>query len=236
MNNPVVTGYLYGWLMNAIGVLSGQKTGKTSGFTSFSDFMNSMGSSGFNGNITDPIETKAALWFYNYWGNYLQPEPGILSFLWTILGWGVIALYNVTAALENVFNNLFKLFGLFDYLSDPNSLIGKFYQGFQILGIAIFTMLLIVQITVSVFGKPFKYKDALLHFLLVTFVCAVLPATITKVSSVFYQDLTNKQTGIENITGNSNRNSSKEKNKDTLAIQPVKNNVTDVLELVRGDF
>lgn len=25
MNNPVVTGYLYGWLMNAIGVLSGQK-------------------------------------------------------------------------------------------------------------------------------------------------------------------------------------------------------------------
>ncbi len=204
MNNPVVTGYLYGWLMNAIGVLSGQKTGKTSGFTSFSDFMNSMGSSGFNGNITDPIETKAALWFYNYWGNYLQPEPGILSFLWTILGWGVIALYNVTAALENVFNNLFKLFGLFDYLSDPNSLIGKFYQGFQILGIAIFTMLLIVQ--------------------------------ITKVSSVFYQDLTNKQTGIENITGNSNRNSSKEKNKDTLAIQPVKNNVTDVLELVRGDF
>lgn len=236
MNNPVVTGYLYGWLMNAIGVLTGQKTGKTSNFTSFSDFMNSMGSSGFTGNITDPIETKAALWFYNYWGNYLQPEPGILSFLWTILGWGVIALYNVTAALENVFNNLFKLFGLFDYLSDPNSLIGKFYQGFQILGIAIFTMLLIVQITVSVFGKPFKYKDALLHFLLVTFVCAVLPATITKVSSVFYQDLTNKQTGIENITGNSNRNSSKEKNKDTLAIQPVKNNVTDVLELVRGDF
>lgn len=236
MNNPVVTGYLYGWLMNAIGVLTGQKTGKTSNFTSFSDFMNSMGSSGFTGNITDPIETKAALWFYNYWGNYLQPEPGILSFLWTILGWGVIALYNVTAALENVFNNLFKLFGLFDYLSDPNSLIGKFYQGFQILGIAIFTMLLIVQITVSVFGKPFKYKDALLHFLLVTFVCAVLPATITKVSSVFYQDLTNKQTGIENITGNSNRKSSKEKNKDTLAIQPVKNNVTDVLELVRGDF
>ncbi len=236
MNNPVVTGYLYGWLMNAIGVLTGQKTGKTSNFTSFSDFMNSMGSSGFNGNITDPIETKAALWFYNYWGNYLQPEPGILSFLWTVLGWGVIALYNITAALENVFNNLFKLFGLFDYLSDPSSLIGKFYQGFQILGIAIFTMLLVVQITVSVFGKPFKYKDALLHFLLVTFVCAVLPATITKVSSIFYQDLTNKQTGIENITGNANRNSSKEKNKDTLAIQPVKNNVTDVLELVRGDF
>ncbi len=89
MNNPVVTGYLYGWLMNAIGVLTGQKTGKTSNFTSFSDFMNSMGSSGFTGNITDPIETKAALWFYNYWGNYLQPEPGILSFLWTILGWEI---------------------------------------------------------------------------------------------------------------------------------------------------
>lgn len=236
MNNPVVTGYLYGWLMNAIGFINGTKTGKVENFDSFSDLMNTMSGSGFNGPITAPAETKAALWFYNYWGNYLQPEPGILSFLWTVLGWGVIALYNVTAALENVFNNLFKLFGLFDYLSDPNSLIGKFYQGFQILGIAIFTMLLVVQITVSVFGKPFKYKDALLHFLLVTFVCAVLPATITKVSSIFYQDLTNKQTGIENITGNSNRNSSKEKNKDTLAIQPVKNNVTDVLELVRGDF
>lgn len=222
---------IYDWLVNAIGSLG--STGKTDNFTSFSDLMQTMQKSGFNGNITDPTETKAALWFYNHWGNYLQAQPGVLSFLWTVLGWGVIALYDITAALENVFNNLFKLFGLFGYLNDPNTLIGKFYQGFQILGIAIFAFLAIVQIVIGIFGKPFKYKDAILHLLIVTFAVAVLPTTIVKVSSVLYTDITNKQNGIENITGKKDK---KDDAKDTLAIQPVKYNTTDIMELIKGDF
>ncbi|MEY8737883.1 pLS20_p028 family conjugation system transmembrane protein [Lactobacillus sp. AN1001] len=226
---------IYDWLVNAIGSLgsTGKTTDFTSDFTSFSDLMQTMQKSGFNGNITDPTETKAALWFYNHWGNYLQAQPGVLSFLWTVLGWGVIALYSITAALEHVFNNLFKLFGLFDYLNDPNTLIGKFYQGFQILGIAIFAFLVIFQIMISIFGKPFKYKDAILHLLIVTFAVAVLPTTIVKVSSVLYTDITNKQNGIENITGKKDK---KDNAKDTLAIQPVKYNTTDVMELIKGDF
>ncbi len=222
---------IYDWLVNAIGSLG--STGKTDNFTSFSDLMQTMQKSGFNGNITDPTETKAALWFYNHWGNYLHAQPGVLSFLWTILGWGVIALYDITAALESVFNNLFKLFGLFGYLNDPGTLIGKFYQGFQILGIAIFSFLVIVQIVIGIFGKPFKYKDAILHLLIVTFAVAVLPTAIVKVSSVLYTDITNKQNGIENITG---KNDKKDNTKDTLAIQPVKYNTTDVMELIKGDF
>lgn len=227
---------LYDWLMSAGNLINqavNGASGKVANFTSFSDLMNTMAKSGFNGNITDPNEIKAALWFYHHWGNYLQPQVGILSFFWTVLGWLVIALYNVTAALENVFNSLFKLFGLFGYLNDPGTLVGKFYQGFQILGIAIFTLLAVIQLVISVFGKPFKYKDAILHLMLVTGVCAVLPFTITKVSSVLYTDLTNKNYGIENITGKDNK---KDSVKDTLAIQPVKNNVTDIMQLVKDDF
>lgn len=222
---------IYEWLVNAIGSLG--STGRTTDFASFSDLMQTMQKSGFNGNITDSTETKAALWFYNHWGNYLQAQPGVLSFLWTVLGWGVIALYDITAALENVFNNLFKLFGLFGYLNDPSTLIGKFYQGFQILGIAIFSFLAIVQIVIGIFGKPFKYKDAILHLLIVTFAVAVLPTAIVKVSSVLYTDITNKQNGIENITGKKDK---KDDAKDTLAIQPVKYNTTDIMELIKGDF
>lgn len=228
---------LIDWLMSAVDMIGqtmgGGSTAKVSDFTSFSDLMNTMVKSGFNGKITDPTEVRAALWFYHHWGNYLQPNVGILSYLWTVLGWLVTALYNVTAALENVFNSLFKLFGLFGYLSDPNTLLGKFYLGFQVLGIAIFTLLAVIQIIVSIFGKPFKYKDAFLHFLLVTGVCAVLPFTITKVSSVLYTDLTDKNYGIENITGKDNK---KDSIKDSLAIQPVKNNVTDIMQLIKDDF
>lgn len=228
---------LIDWLMSAVDMIGqtmgGGSTAKVSDFTSFSDLMNTMVKSGFNGKITDPTEVRAALWFYHHWGNYLQPNVGILSYLWTVLGWLVTALYNVTAALENVFNSLFKLFGLFGYLSDPNTLLGKFYLGFQVLGIAIFTLLAVIQIIVSIFGKPFKYKDAFLHFLLVTGVCAVLPFTITKISSVLYTDLTDKNYGIENITGKDNK---KDSVKDSLAIQPVKNNVTDIMQLIKDDF
>lgn len=228
---------LIDWLMSAVDMIGqtmgGGSTAKVSDFTSFSDLMNTMVKSGFNGKITDPTEVRAALWFYHHWGNYLQPNVGILSYLWTVLGWLVTALYNVTAALENVFNSLFKLFGLFGYLSDPNTLLGKFYLGFQVLGIAIFTLLAVIQIIVSIFGKPFKYKDAFLHFLLVTGVCAVLPFTITKISSVLYTDLTDKNYGIENITGKDNK---KDSIKDSLAIQPVKNNVTDIMQLIKDDF
>lgn len=197
---------------------------KVSDFSSFSDLMKTVAD--FNGDITDPTKTKAALWFYNYWGTYLQPVPGFLSFLDLIGGWVVIVLYNFTSALENVFNNLFKLFGLFGYLGDSNTVIGTFYKSFQYLGLSIFIFLAIVQIIISVFGKPFKYKDAILHAVIVTGVVAVLPMTVTKISQVMYDDITGEN-GIENV-GNTS--------KDSLALQPIKNNVVDLMVLVNGDF
>ena len=210
---------IFDWLTGNVPTSS-----KVSDFSSFSDLMKTIAD--FNGDVTDSTKTKAALWFYNYWGTYLQPVPGFLSFLDLIGGWVVIVLYNFTSALENVFNNLFKLFGLFGYLGDSNTLIGTFYKGFQYLGLSIFILLAIVQIIISAFGKPFKYKDAVLHALIVTGVVAVLPMTVTKVSEVMYGDITG-QNGIENV-GNTS--------KDSLALQPIKNNVVDLMMLVEGDF
>ena len=65
--------------------------------------------------------------FYKYWSNYLEPTPAYLAFLSSL--WGSLAkgLYFITASLEHVFNNLFKLFGLFGYLGDQKTVIGQFF-------------------------------------------------------------------------------------------------------------
>ena len=93
---------IFDWLTGNVPTSS-----KVSDFSSFSELMKTVAD--FNGDITDPTKTKAALWFYNYWGTYLQPVPGFLSFLDLIGGWVVIVLYNFTSALENVFNNQMEI-------------------------------------------------------------------------------------------------------------------------------
>ena len=99
--------------------------------------------------------------FYKYWSNYLEPTPAYLAFLSSL--WGSLAkgLYFITASLEHVFNNLFKLFGLFGYLGDQKTVIGQFFYWFQVIGTTLFTLILVVSAITGVFTKPFKYKGVI---------------------------------------------------------------------------
>ena len=135
------------------------------------------------------------------------------------------ALYQIIVSLEHVFNNMFKLFGLFGYLGDTNTVIGKFFYWFQILGTTLFTLILVVSAITGVFTKPIKYKGTITNFLLVTLVTAVLPFALTNISTAVAQDAMAVQTASDNSSTYS-----------SLAVQPLKNNVVDLKVLIDNDF
>lgn len=192
-------------------------------YETFSDLVRDIGS--LNNEIEGEKGQKLAS-FYQYWHNYLDATPAVLTVINKLLGGIAKALYMMTLSLEHVFNNLFKLFGLFGYLTDSKTVIGQFYQSFQTLGLVIFVLVLIVSVMAGVFTKPVKYKEAVLTFLLVTLVTSVLPMTLTTVSKTLAQDAVT----IQSINGKG------ESNYSSLAIQPLKNNVVDLKVLVDKNF
>ncbi|WP_270513842.1 pLS20_p028 family conjugation system transmembrane protein [Streptococcus mutans] len=203
-------------------------------YDTYSDLVNAL-KTGFldvngktNGNITGENAEKMAS-FYKYWSNYLDSTPAFLSFLAYIPGAIAKALYSITASLEHVFNNMFKLFGLFGYLGDTHTVIGQFFYWFQVLGTTLFSLILVVSAITGVFTKPVKYKGVITNFLLVTMVTAVLPLALTTVSSAIAQDAMNIQTVSSEASKGSKKYSS-------LAIQPMKNNIVDLKVLIDNDF
>lgn len=196
-------------------------------YQTFSDLVNEIDTGGSwpTGSINTNDSPKFAE-FYAYWGNYLEPTPAFLTYLMALPGGFAKALYQITATLEHVFNNMFKLFGLFGYLGDPNTVIGKFFYWLQILGTTLFTLILVVSAITGVFTKPIKYKGIITNFLLVTLVTAVLPFALTNISTAIAQDAMAIQTSSSD---DSSAYSS-------LAIQPMKNNVVDLKVLLENDF
>lgn len=203
-------------------------------YDTYSDLVNAL-ESGFldingktDGNITGENAEKMAS-FYKYWSNYLDSTPAFLSFLAYIPGAIAKALYSITASLEHVFNNMFKLFGLFGYLGNSHTVIGQFFYWFQVIGTTLFSLILVVSAITGVFTKPVKYKGVITNFLLVTIVTAVLPLALTTVSSAIAQDAMNIQTVSSEAPEGGEKYSS-------LAIQPMKNNIVDLKVLIDNDF
>lgn len=196
-------------------------------YQTFSDLVSEIdtGGSWLTGKINANDSPKFAE-FYAYWGNYLEPTPAFLTYLMAIPGGIAKALYQITVTLEHVFNNMFKLFGLFGYLGDTNTVIGKFFYWFQVLGTTLFTLILVISAITGVFTKPIKYKGVITNFLLVTLVTAVLPFALTNISTAIAQDAMAIQTSSSD---DSSAYSS-------LAIQPMKNNVVDLKVLLENDF
>lgn len=196
---------------------------KTSGFTSFSSLMKSMGKGGFNGDIKDPQKQKAALWFYNHWGHYLRPERAYIAFISGFAGGIAKQLYGFTKGLEDVYTSLFKLFGLFGYIDkNDNSLLGTLYGAMQKIGISLFVVLLIIYALIHMTGKKAKYEMVFLRLLLSLFVIGVLPWGLQTFSNALQSDVTTM------VEGNRQPNS--------LALQPIKNNTVDLLDLANNDF
>ena len=195
-------------------------------YQTFSDLMNEI--KNLNGEISGENAKKLAE-FYSYWGNYLEPTPAFMAYLAYLPGGIAKAFYQITSSLEHVFNNMFKLFGLFGYLGDQKTIIGQFFYWFQLLGTSLFTLILVVSAVAGVFTKPVKYKGVIINFLLVTAVTAVLPLALTTISTAVAQDAMSIQTVSSEAPSGSQPTSS-------LALQPMKNNVVDLKVLIYKDF
>ena len=195
-------------------------------YQTFSDLVNEI--KNLDGEITGGNAKKLAE-FYSYWNNYLEPTPAFMAFLTYLPGGIAKALYQITSSLEHVFNNMFKLFGLFGYLGDQKTVVGQFFYWFQILGTSLFTLILVVSVVVGVFTKPVKYKGVIINFLLVTAVTSVLPLALTTISTAVAQDAMSIQTVSSEAPSGSQPTSS-------LALQPMKNNVVDLKVLIYKDF
>ena len=197
-------------------------------YDTFSDLMSNFKDLNREIPATDP-RSVPLVEFYKYWSNYLEPTPAYMAFLNSL--WGTLAkgLYFITASLEHVFNNLFKLFGLFGYLGNQDTIIGQFFHWFQLIGVTLFTLILVVSAITGVFTKPVKYKGVITNFLMVTFISSVLPMALTAVSTSIAQDAQNIQTVKSTTEDDSSYFSS-------LAIQPMKNNVVDLKVLIDNDF
>ena len=195
-------------------------------YQTFSDLVNEV--KDLDGKITGENAKKLAE-FYSYWNNYLEPTPAFMAFLTYLPGGIAKALYQITSSLEHVFNNMFKLFGLFGYLGDQKTIVGQFFYWFQLLGTTLFTLILVVSAVAGVFTKPVKYKGVITNFLLVTAVTAVLPLALTTISTAVAQDAMSIQTVSSEAPSGSQPTSS-------LALQPMKNNVVDLKVLIYKDF
>ena len=195
-------------------------------YQTFSDLVNEI--KNLDGEITGGNAKKLAE-FYSYWNNYLEPTPAFMAFLTYLPGGIAKALYQITSSLEHVFNNMFKLFGLFGYLGDQKTVVGQFFYWFQILGTSLFTLILVVSAVVGVFTKPVKYKGVIINFLLVTAVTSVLPLALTTISTAVAQDAMSIQMVSSEAPSGSQPTSS-------LALQPMKNNVVDLKVLIYKDF
>ncbi|MVX58381.1 hypothetical protein E5983_01775 [Streptococcus danieliae] len=191
-------------------------------YGTFSDLMHEVEK--LDGDIQGDNAVKLAE-FYSYWINYLEPAPAFLSYLSHLPGGIAKVFYQITVSLEHVFNNMFKLFGLFGYLGDNSTLIGQFFYWFQVLGTSIFTLVLIISALLGVFTKPVKYKNVITNFLLVTFMTTALPLGLTIITQAMAEDARAIQTL-----------SSGKEDYSSLAIQPIKNNVVDLKILVDNDF
>ena len=97
-------------------------------------------------------------------------------------------IYSFSYAIEKVYINMFKLFGMFDYISQSDSFVGQVYKWLQIVGIALFVMVTLIRLIMAMAGAPFRYREFFNHMILVTFSVAALPSFASKFGSAIAKD------------------------------------------------
>lgn len=187
------------------------------------DWPNEVGSKGW-GNDKDKELLLAS--FYAQWDQYLHPTTGIFiafGFIPEMLSKGI---YSFSYAIEKVYLNMFKLFGMFDYISQSDSFVGQVYKWLQIVGISLFVLVTLIRLIMAMAGAPFRYREFFNHMILVTFSVAALPAFASKFGSAIAKDTVGL--AYYDITGSGQSVS--------LSVTPFRSNTVDLEMLYAMDF
>lgn len=173
------------------------------------------------------LSTQKTVDFYNQWSVYLHDVYPFMQMLYVIPASFVKLLFFISSSIEELFDKIFILFGLFNYLSDPNTWLGKFYFWGRFIGIAIFVTMVIARITLSFIGGSFKYKEFFNNLIIISFALNVLPTALIASGNIISHATTTLRT----------HSASKEpKAKQSLSLQPVKSNIVDLFYLIDEDF
>lgn len=149
------------------------------------DWPNEVGPKGWGGDKDKELLLAS---FYAQWDQYLHPTTGIFiafGFIPEMLSKGI---YSFSYAIEKVYINMFKLFGMFDYISQSDSFVGQVYKWLQIVGISLFVLVTLIRLIMAMAGAPFRYREFFNHMILVTFSVAALPSFASKFGSAIAKD------------------------------------------------
>ena len=164
--------------------------------------------------------------FLKQWSVYLSPVYDILTPLYMIPGWFAKIFYAFSHALENVFNNIFSLFGFFNLLQG-HSFIANVYSWLRAFGVIVFAFFIVARIVMSWMGTPFKYKEFINHMILVTAAVAVLPQALISFSSLWADASKSLMKTSTEATAEKGV---------SMSIQPGRDNVTEIMQLVKYNF
>lgn len=187
------------------------------------DWPNEVGSKGW-GNDKDKELLLAS--FYAQWDQYLHPTTGVFiafGFIPEMLSKGI---YSFSYAIEKAYLNMFKLFGMFDYISQSDSFVGQVYKWLQIVGISLFVLVTLIRLIMAMAGAPFRYREFFNHMILVTFSVAALPSFASKFGSAIAKDTVGL--AYYDITGSGQSVS--------LSVTPFRGNTVDLEMLYAMDF
>ena len=187
------------------------------------DWPNEVGSKGWGGDKDKELLLAS---FYAQWDQYLHPTTGVFiafGFIPEMLSKGI---YSFSYAIEKAYLNMFKLFGMFDYISQSDSFVGQVYKWLQIVGISLFVLVTLIRLIMAIAGAPFRYREFFNHIILVTFSVASLPVFASKFGSAIAKDTIGL--AYYDITGSGQSVS--------LSVTPFRNNTVDLEMLYAMDF
>lgn len=187
------------------------------------DWPNEVGSKGWGGDKDKELLLAS---FYAQWDQYLHPTTGVFiafGFIPEMLSKGI---YSFSYAIEKAYLNMFKLFGMFDYISQSDSFVGQVYKWLQIVGISLFVLVTLIRLIMAMAGAPFRYREFFNHMILVTFSVAALPTFASKFGSAIAKDTVGL--AYYDITGSGQSVS--------LSVTPFRSNTVDLEMLYAMDF
>lgn len=187
------------------------------------DWPNEVGSKGWGGDKDKELLLAS---FYAQWDQYLHPTTGVFiafGFIPEMLSKGI---YSFSYAIEKAYLNMFKLFGMFDYISQSDSFVGQVYKWLQIVGISLFVLVTLIRLIMAMAGAPFRYREFFNHMILVTFSVASLPVFASKFGSAIAKDTVGL--AYYDITGSGQSVS--------LSVTPFRSNTVDLEMLYAMDF
>lgn len=187
------------------------------------DWPNEVGSKGWGGDKDKELLLAS---FYAQWDQYLHPTTGLFIAFGFIPEMFSKAIYSFSYAIEKVYLNMFKLFGMFDYISQSHSFVGQVYKWLQIVGISLFVLVTLIRLIMAMAGAPFRYREFFNHMILVTFSVAALPTFASKFGRAIAKDTVGLS--YYDVTGSGQSVS--------LSITPFRNNTVDLEMLYAMDF